>query len=128
MKASRSRARCWQTVEFRFGSSANERNQGVYHQWLRGIAEANGELVWIAEADDDCSPRLLETLVPTLVNSNVVLAYAQSTQIDDQGHEIATDYLDWTDDVTARNGDSRTSGTASRRSVTAWSSRTPFQT
>jgi glycosyltransferase involved in cell wall biosynthesis len=78
---------------------SNERNQGVYHQWLRGIAEANGELVWIAEADDDCSPRLLETLVPTFANSNVVLAYTQSTQVDDQGREISPDYLGWTDDV-----------------------------
>jgi glycosyltransferase involved in cell wall biosynthesis/SAM-dependent methyltransferase len=78
---------------------SNESNQGVYHQWLRGIAEAIGELVWIAEADDDCSPRLLETLVPTFANSNVVLAYTQSTQVDDQGREIAPDYLGWTDDV-----------------------------
>ena len=41
----------------------NEANQGTYRQWLRGIREAKGDLIWIAEADDDCAPDLLERLV-----------------------------------------------------------------
>ena len=77
----------------------NDRNLGVYRQWLRGIAEATGDLVWIAEADDDCSPLLVETLVATFAHTGVVLAYCQSKQVDDAGHEIAPDYLGWTDDV-----------------------------
>ena len=67
----------------------NATNQGVYRQWLRGLREATGDLVWIAEADDDCSPALLETLVPAFAASDVVLAYCQSKQIDGQGREIA---------------------------------------
>jgi hypothetical protein len=34
----------------------NSANQGVYRQWLRGLREATGDLVWIAEAADDCAP------------------------------------------------------------------------
>jgi len=77
----------------------NDRNHGVYRQWLRGLGDATGDLVWIAEADDDCSPLLLETLVPAFAQPDVVLAYCQSRQIDDTGQEIAPDYLAWTNDV-----------------------------
>ena len=77
----------------------NATNQGVYRQWLRGLREATGDLVWIAEADDECSPALLETLVPAFAASDVVLAYCQSKQIDGQGREIAGDYLAWTEDI-----------------------------
>jgi glycosyltransferase involved in cell wall biosynthesis/SAM-dependent methyltransferase len=77
----------------------NETNQGVYRQWLRGMREATGDLVWIAEADDICAPTLLETLAPALASPNVVLAYCQSKQIDGDGRELAPDYLQWTDDV-----------------------------
>ena len=77
----------------------NDSNQGVYRQWLRGLQEATGDLVWIAEADDDCSSRLLETLVPSFANPDVVLAYCQSRQVDDTGGQIAPDYLGWTADV-----------------------------
>jgi glycosyltransferase involved in cell wall biosynthesis len=74
-------------------------NQGVYRQWLRGLREASGDLVWIAEADDECAPTLLETLVPAFAGTAVTLAYCQSKQIDGRGHEIAGDYLAWTEDV-----------------------------
>ena len=77
----------------------NDRNQGVYRQWLRGLQEATGDLVWIAEADDECSPLLIETLVPAFAQPSVVLAYCQSKQVDETGAEIAPDYLGWTDDV-----------------------------
>jgi O-antigen biosynthesis protein len=77
----------------------NESNQGVYRQWSRGLREATGELVWIAEADDECSPALLETLVPAFESSSIMLAFCQSRQIDDKGAEIAPDYQEWTADV-----------------------------
>ncbi|MEO7270606.1 MAG: glycoside hydrolase family 99-like domain-containing protein [Vicinamibacterales bacterium] len=77
----------------------NETNQGVYPQWLRGLHEAEGQLVWIAEADDECAATLLETLVPAFRQPEVVLAYSQSRQIDEHGEELAPDYLQWTADV-----------------------------
>lgn len=77
----------------------NETNQGCYRQWLRGLGEASGDLIWIAEADDDCAPTLLESLVPLLADPSVSLAYCQSKQIDGEGRELAPDYLAWTADV-----------------------------
>ena len=77
----------------------NWRNQGCYRQWLRGIREATGDLVWVAEADDDCAPTLLETLVPAFRQKEVVIAYSQSKQIDDDGKELSPDYLAWTADI-----------------------------
>ena len=53
---------------------ANVANQGTYRQWLRGLREATGDLVWIAEADDDCAPELLERLVVQFDRHEVTLA------------------------------------------------------
>lgn len=53
-----------------------ERSGGVFHQWEKGLREARGELVWIAESDDWCSTDFLETLVPFFRNQAVQLAYA----------------------------------------------------
>ena len=80
---------------------SNQTNQGCYRQWLRGLQEATGELVWIAEADDDCAPTLLASLVPTFATATVTLAYCQSKQIDEEGRELAPDYLAWTSDISA---------------------------
>ena len=79
----------------------NETNQGCYSQSLRGLREATGDLVWLAEADDDCLPTLLEALTPAFDRDEVVLAYCQSKQIDGDGQETAADYLAWTADVDA---------------------------
>src|SRR5262249_42070663 len=77
----------------------NDNNQGTYRQWLRGLQEATGDLVWIAEADDECQPTLLETLVKRFDQPNVVLAYAESRQIDEDGSELAPDYRGYTAEV-----------------------------
>lgn len=77
----------------------NNANAGCYAQWIRGLEMATGDLVWIAEADDECEPRLLEVLVEAFDDRNVVLAYCQSRKIDGDGHEIRHDYLDHTNDI-----------------------------
>ncbi|MGE3509529.1 MAG: glycoside hydrolase family 99-like domain-containing protein [Vicinamibacterales bacterium] len=77
----------------------NVSNAGCYRQWLRGWREATGDLIWIAEADDDCAPTLLETLTCAFDDPAVVLAYCQSTQIGGDGRQIAPDYLAWTADI-----------------------------
>jgi glycosyltransferase involved in cell wall biosynthesis len=78
---------------------ANETNQGTYRQWLRGLREATGDLIWIAEADDDCAPDFLERLLARFDQPDVVLAYSQSRQIDEEGCEIAPDYCGYTADI-----------------------------
>lgn len=55
----------------------NERNSGsAFKQWRKGIEEAQGELIWIAESDDKCEPVLLEKLVDEFQRDNdLVLAF-----------------------------------------------------
>ena len=66
---------------------ANERNSGTpFAQWNRGVALAQGDLVWIAESDDYAEPTLLATLVGLLdAHPNAGLAYCQSLQVDAAG-------------------------------------------
>ncbi len=64
----------------------NERNSGnVFHQWELGIKASTGDLIWIAEADDYCEPRLLEKLVSAFDDEEVVMSYTDSIMVDDQG-------------------------------------------
>src|ERR1019366_7942234 len=45
----------------------NERNSGsTFKQWRKGIREARGKYIWIAESDDMAEVSLLETLVERL--------------------------------------------------------------
>ncbi|TCH99677.1 glycosyltransferase [Roseococcus sp. SYP-B2431] len=80
----------------------NAENSGsVSRQWARGVEMARTPLVWIAEADDLAEPAFLERLLPALDEPGVVLAYAQSKQIDAEGRVTAPDYLDYVADLGA---------------------------
>jgi glycosyltransferase involved in cell wall biosynthesis len=71
---------------------ANAHNSGSpFAQWLRGLDEAQGEFVWIAESDDACAPDFLETLLALLRDPSVAVAYANSLSIDDRD-EVTGDY------------------------------------
>lgn len=78
----------------------NEKNSGsTFHQWNKGMALAQGELIWIAESDDVADLSFLETLVePFQQNPNLVLAYSQSHRMDSQG-KITGSWKDHTDDL-----------------------------
>lgn len=78
-----------------------EANSGsVFRQWLKGVERARGEYVWIAEADDLAKPELLSHLLRLMHgNSDVVMAYSQSEQIDEFGQTMAPDYLAYTDSL-----------------------------
>ncbi len=78
---------------------ANDANQGVYRQWARGAREASGELVWIAEADDVAEPRFLERLAERFRQPDVILAFAQSRVLDEQGNTTRPDMRAHTDGV-----------------------------
>lgn len=78
----------------------NEHNTGsVFQQWLTGVTMARGDLVWIAEADDVAEPDFLKSLIPFFNDPDVVLAYTQSKQIDENDRLLAHDYLAYTNDV-----------------------------
>lgn len=76
------------TPNLRFLPSA--RNSGSpFKQWNRGVSEARGELVWIAESDDFADPRLLSTLVDRLDrHPEAGLACAQSWTVDAEGQRL----------------------------------------
>jgi glycosyltransferase involved in cell wall biosynthesis len=68
---------------------ANDRNSGSpFAQWLKGMDQASGELIWIAEADDFCAPTLLESLLPRMQDRNVFFGFAHSTPIGPDGNVL----------------------------------------
>jgi O-antigen biosynthesis protein len=79
----------------------NEMNSGsVFKQWAKGISLARGEYIWIAEADDLCSSQFLEEVMKGFhLDSEVVLSYAQSRQMNGRGDIIAPDYLAYTNEI-----------------------------
>jgi len=78
----------------------NEKNSGSpFHQWNKGVNEAVGDYIWIAEADDFCEYTFLEELI-RLVRSynNVGLGYCQTRPVDYKGNVINSfNYIQYTD-------------------------------
>ena len=57
----------------------NEKNQGnVFSQWQKGLAAAQGDVVWIAESDDYCDKDFLAKLLPAFRDNSVMLAFCRS--------------------------------------------------
>lgn len=65
----------------------NDENCGsTFRQWQKGFDLAKGEYIWIAESDDSCDGRLLETFVTLLQNDDQCsLAFCRSMTIDTDG-------------------------------------------
>ncbi|MGJ8560389.1 MAG: glycosyltransferase [Litorimonas sp.] len=76
----------------------NEKNVGVYRQWLKAVEEAKEDWIWIAEADDTSHPKFLETLV-SKVKPRTSLVYCQSRKIDVNGEEISPNNFAHTNDI-----------------------------
>lgn len=68
----------------------NKTNSGsTFRQWEKGISEARGEYIWIAESDDLADPDFLKTLVARLDSDpEIVVVFAASTWIDENNREI----------------------------------------
>jgi glycosyltransferase involved in cell wall biosynthesis len=80
----------------------NETNSGsVFHQWLRGVELARGDLIWIAEADDLADPEFLKNVTTAFASSGTVLSYCQSRQMASDGTILSPHYLDYVADVDA---------------------------
>lgn len=75
----------------------NEKNGGSpYRQWNRGIVEARGAYIWIAESDDFAHPEFLETMVGILDgNPSVGISFCQSVKVNEAAQVIGST-LDWT--------------------------------
>jgi glycosyltransferase involved in cell wall biosynthesis len=80
----------------RFDVIVNDANSGsVFRQWQWAAAEARGEYLWIAEADDSCRPRFLERLVPQVHESDADIGFADSSTIDEHGQPLGESYKDY---------------------------------
>ena len=86
-------------LEFNIKLIVNKNNSGsVFQQWMSGIQLSSGDYIWIAEADDDCSPKFVQQLVNNL-RANTVLAYSESKQIDGNSIVLAGSYRDYVKDI-----------------------------
>lgn len=67
----------------------NEQNSGSpFKQWNKGISLAHGELIWIAESDDACSPDFLATMVERhKEHPDAVIAFCRSQIINEKGEK-----------------------------------------
>lgn len=71
----------------------NTKNSGnVFSQWVKGLENITGDLVWIAEADDYCEPTFLETLIKEFNDPDVVLAWCDSIIVDGFGKSQGYEY------------------------------------
>ncbi len=72
----------------------NRNNTGTpFRQWQKGIEEASGTLVWIAEGDDSAEPDLLTTLIPAFQDENISMAWCGSHCLDENGMVSRNHYL-----------------------------------
>jgi glycosyltransferase involved in cell wall biosynthesis len=79
----------------------NETNSGsAFKQWVKGLQMAKGDYVWIAEADDLCEDTFLGELMACFEKEkDVVMAYCQSMQIDENGKMLSGNYCEYTNDI-----------------------------
>ena len=105
----------------------NPLNSGsISRQWARGVAMAQGELVWIAESDDFAENGFLAAVLPAFGDSDVVLSYTESRAVDENGEMLAPDYrgyvadidpVRWTRDYTATGPDEVRSALAVKNTI-----------
>ena len=67
----------------------NRQNSGsTFKQWDKGIAEATGDYIWIAESDDYCETDFIEKIIGEINNdAEIVLAYTQSKIVDENNYK-----------------------------------------
>lgn len=74
-------------------------SHSVFSQWQKGFKEATGEFVWMAEADDSCSPFFLENVMKGFDDEKVVLSYAESMRINENNEVLSSSCRDWMEGV-----------------------------
>ena len=79
--------------EMRVKFVGNNENSGkAMRQWKKGFDMAEGDFVWIAEADDVSSKRFLEEAMKAFDDPKVVLSYVESKIINGRGIIIAPNF------------------------------------
>jgi glycosyltransferase involved in cell wall biosynthesis len=79
----------------------NEKNSGsAFTQWSKGLQMAQGDFIWIAEADDLSDNVFIEKLLSCFEKDrDVIMAYCQSKQIDGDGKTLSQNYFEYTNDI-----------------------------
>ena len=78
----------------------NAENSGsVFAQWKKGVELAEGDVVWIAEADDWAAHNFVEVAVKAFEDEDVVVSYTQSQQAGEAGEVLCPHYLDYVADI-----------------------------
>lgn len=76
----------------------NEKNSGsVFAQWEKAFHSADTEYVWIAEADDSCDSRFLETVMKGFEDPEVVISYCESLTMDENNVLLMSNLREWID-------------------------------
>ncbi|MGB3796478.1 MAG: glycosyltransferase [Alteraurantiacibacter sp.] len=70
---------------------ASKNSGSVFNAWSKCIDEAQGELIWLAEADDTCDENFLERVVAAFEPSGVRLVHGRSVPMDAEG-KVTGDY------------------------------------
>lgn len=72
----------------------NKKNSGkAISQWIRGIEEASGDYIWIAEADDACRKDFLKEVLQGFdKDPEVVISYTESAAMNKNGLFIAPNF------------------------------------
>lgn len=80
----------WEPKTFPTRGIYNTINEGnPYPHWKKGLDEAKGEFIWMADADDFAEPTLVETCVNLLrKNPEAALAFVQSIVVDEKGKPL----------------------------------------
>ena len=79
----------------------NKQNSGsTFKQWRKGLSQARGKYVWLAESDDTAEPAFLETLVGKLeANPGLSLAYCQLQMVSPNGEKLGTPEQPWLSEI-----------------------------
>lgn len=93
-----------QQVADQYGRSVtitvNSRNSGnVFHQWRKGVGLAQGDVFWIAEADDSCSPHFLSMLCADFDPDSFAFAFSDSQAMDGAGALVMPTYRDYCNSI-----------------------------
>lgn len=66
----------------------NEENSGsAFKQWQKGVENAKGDYIWIAEADDYCESKLIKNLIkPIKKDQDIQISYADTAFVDADGN------------------------------------------
>jgi glycosyltransferase involved in cell wall biosynthesis len=78
----------------------NKTNSGSpFKQWAKGIMQAKGEYIWIAESDDESDPEFLtKVITPLKLDQNIALCYCQSWNLNESGEKTGN-WINHTDDI-----------------------------